>query len=343
MAGKRVVTFGEVLLRLATPRHERFTQARQYEAIYGGTECNVAVALAQYGIDTAWVSAMPDNEMGRAAIDFIRQYRVDTSHVLRQGPRLGVYFIEMGASVRSSKVVYDRANSSFSNIKPGDLDWAGIFDDRDWFHFTGISAAVSSSAAAVCREATAAAKKAGLTVSCDLNYRAALWSSEECQKVMRPMMDNVDVLLGGREDASICLGVSAPNTPGAGGLDYEACEKVISKLRGEFGFSRIGLTLRDGQFADDNDLSASYFDGSASVHGQAITVRGMVDRIGGGDAFSAGVIYGNLAGWDSQKTVNFGVAANAMAHTFHGDFNLASLEEVEALAGGSGAAGRVRR
>jgi 2-dehydro-3-deoxygluconokinase len=249
----------------------------------------------------------------------------------------------MGASVRASKVVYDRANSSFSNLKPGDLDWAAIFKGRYWFHFTGISAAVSSSAAAVCREAAAAAKTAGLTVSCDLNYRAALWSPEECRKVMRPLMENVDVLLGGREDAATCLGVSATNTPGAGGLDYGACEKVIEKLRSEFGFSRIGLTLRDGQFADDNDLSATYFDGSSAVQGTAIKVRGIVDRIGGGDAFSAGVIYGNLAGWDSQKTVNFGIAANAMAHTFHGDFNLASLAEVEALAEGSGAAGRVRR
>lgn len=343
MAGKRVVTFGEVLLRLATPRHERFTQARQYEAIYGGTECNVAVALSQYGVDAAWVSALPDNEMGRACVDFIRQYGVDTSHVVRQGPRLGVYFIEMGASVRASKVVYDRADSSFANLKPGDIDWDSALEGRDWFHFTGISAAVSSSAADVCREATAAAKKKGLTVSCDLNYRAALWSPEECQEVMRPMMENVDVLLGGREDAAICLGVSAADTPGAGGLDYEACEKVIDKLRDEFGFSQVGLTLRSGQFADDNELSASYFDGSEPVRGQATRVRGMVDRIGGGDAFSAGVIYGNLVGWDSQRTVNFGVAANAMAHTFHGDFNLASLDEIEALAGGSGAAGRVRR
>jgi 2-dehydro-3-deoxygluconokinase len=333
---KRVITFGEVLMRNAAPRHERFTQARQWELIYGGTESNVAVALAHFGVDAAFVTAFPPNELGQAAANYVRQYGVDTSEIIWRGDRLGLYFLETGASVRPSKVVYDRKGSAFSELRPGDIDWQTVFDGADWFHFTGISAAVSESAAAVCGEATAAAQAAGLTVSCDLNYRSALWSPDEARKVMRPLMANVDVLLGGREDADLCLDVKTPNTPGAGGLDHEACEETIAALINEFGFSKVGLTLRQGEFADFNDVSACYWDGSKSRRGRTVELRGMVDRVGGGDAFSAGIIYANLEGWDGQRAVDFAVAANAIAHTFHGDFNLATVEEVEHIALGGG-------
>ena len=337
---KRVITFGEVLMRNASPRHERFTQARQWEVIYGGTESNVAVALAHFGVDAAFVTAFPPNEVGQAAANYVRQYGVDTSEIIWRGDRLGLYFLEIGASVRPSKVVYDRKGSAFSELRPGDIDWQTVFDGADWFHFTGISAAVSESAAAVCAEAAAAAHAAGLTVSCDLNYRSALWSPDEARKVMRPLMANVDVLLGGREDADLCLDVKTPNTPGAGGLDHEACEKTITSLIAEFGFSKVGLTLRQGEFADFNDVSACYWDGSASLRGRKVELRGIVDRVGGGDAFSAGIIYANLEGWEGQRAVDFAVAGNAIAHTFHGDFNLASVEEVENIALGGG---RVQR
>ena len=333
---KRVITFGEVLMRNAAPRHERFTQARQWELIYGGTESNVAVALAHFGVDAAFVTAFPPNELGQAAANYVRQYGVDTSEIIWRGDRLGLYFLETGASVRPSKVIYDRKGSAFSELRPGDIDWQTVFDGADWFHFTGISAAVSESAAAVCGEATAAAQAAGLTVSCDLNYRSALWSPDEARKVMRPLMANVDVLLGGREDADLCLDVKTPNTPGAGGLDHEACEKTIAALINEFGFSKVGLTLRQGEFADFNDVSACYWDGSKSRRGRTVELRGMVDRVGGGDAFSAAIIYANLEGWDGQRAVDFAVAANAIAHTFHGDFNLATVEEVEHIALGGG-------
>ena len=333
---KRVITFGELLMRNAAPRHERFTQARQWDVIYGGTECNVAVALAHFGMDAAFVTALPPNELGQAAANYARQFGVDTSQIVWRGDRIGINFLEVGGSVRASKVIYDRKGSAFSELQPGDIDWQTVFDGADWFHFTGISAAVSESAAKVCAEATAAAQAAGLTVSCDLNYRSALWSPNESRQVMRPLMANVDVLLGGREDADICLDVRAPNTPGAGGLDHEACEKTIEALIEEFGFSRVGLTLRQGEFADFNDVSACYWDGSKMHRGRAVELRGMVDRVGGGDAFSAAIIYANLEGWDGQRAVDFAVASSAIAHTFHGDFNLASVEEVEQIAEGGG-------
>ena len=323
-------------MRNAAPRHERFTQARQWELLYGGTESNVAVALAHFGVDAAFVTAFPPNELGQAADNYVRQFGVDTSQIIWSGDRLGLYFLETGGSVRASKVIYDRKGSAFSGLQPGDIDWPTVFEGAEWFHFTGISAAVSESAAAVCAEATAAAQESGLTVSCDLNYRSALWSPGESHRVMRPLMANVDVLLGGREDADLCLDVSTPNTPGAGGLDHEACESTIEALIDEFGFSRVGLTLRQGDFADFNDVSGCYWDGSNSYRGRVVELRGMVDRVGGGDAFSAAIIYANLEGWDSQRAVDFAVASNAIAHTFHGDFNLASVEEVEQIAHGGG-------
>jgi len=340
--GKKVVTFGEIMLRLATMRRERFTQAREFEITYGGGECNVAVSLALFGVDSYYVSAIPDNDIGQACINFMRQWGVDTSHVLRQGKRLGIYYLEPGAAMRASKVIYDRAGAAIAEMQPGDADWKAIFAGKDWFHFTGITPALSESAAAVCEEAAKAAREAGLTVSADMNFRGNLWSPEEAQATMRPLMQYADVAVGNEEDADKSLGIKAEGVDvTAGELDPEAYRPVIDRLVSDFGFKQVGITLRESHSADDNDWSAIYFDGSEILVGRKYPVH-IVDRVGGGDAFSAALIYGNLEGWDSRRKLDFAVAASAVAHTFHGDFNLVSRKEVEAIAGGD-VSGRVQR
>lgn len=338
-----VVTFGEVMLRLATNRRERFTQARDFEVTYGGGECNVAVALAHFGIDSHFVSAIPANDIGQACVNYIRQWGVDTSEVLRQGQRLGIYFLENGASMRASKVVYDRAASAIAELKPGEVEWRRIFDDKDWFHFTGITPAISVTAAEACEEAARIAKDLGLTVSADMNYRKNLWAPAEAQAVMRPLMAHVDIAIGNEEDAEMSLGVAAEGVDVTSGeIDPAAYEDVVTRLVEQFGFQQVGITLRESQSADDNDWSAIYFDGDELLVGRKYPVR-IVDRVGGGDAFSAGLIYGNLqSGWDSRQRLDFAVAASALAHTFHGDFNLVSVAEVMAVAGGD-TSGRVQR
>lgn len=338
----QVVTFGEVLLRLTTPKHERFVQARQLDVIYGGTECNVAAALAQWGVHAYHVTAVPDNDIGQACLAYVRQFGVDVSFSQRRPGRQGLYYLETGASVRASKVIYDRAGSSFALLQQGIFDWRQIFRGRDWFHFTGISAAVSGGAAAVCEEAAIAARAMGLTVSCDLNYRSALWPPDRARSVMRPLMKHVDVLLGGREDADKMLGVSLPLAGGETALDYASTEQLALKLRDEFNFRRVALTMRSGTAADENEVSAVYFDGEKPVRGRGVVLKGMVDRVGGGDAFAAGIIFGNLQGWDSYKVLDFAVASGAIKHTIHGDFQIASVAEIEAVAAGAGA-GRVQR
>ena len=339
---RQIVTFGEVLLRLTTPKHERFVQTRQFDVIYGGAECNVAVALAQWGIGAHHVTAVPDNDMGQACLAYVRQFGVDTSLSQKRPGRQGLYYLETGASVRASKVVYDRARSSFSELQPGIFNWREIFQGKSWFHFTGISAAVSDGAAAVCQEAAAAAQAQGLTVTCDLNYRSALWQPERAREVMRPLMKNVDFLLGGSDDADKMLGVTLPPTSGVSGLDYKSTGELALKLRDEFNFSKVALTMRAGDSADENEVSAVCFDGVKVINGRRIQLKGMVDRVGGGDAFAAGMIFGNLQGWDSEKTLEFAVASGAIKHTVHGDFQIASVAEVEALAAGGGG-GRVQR
>ncbi len=340
--GKKVVTFGEVMLRLATNRRERFTQAREFEATYGGGECNVAVSLAHFGADVAFVTAVPDNDIGQACVNYIRQFGVDTSQILRQGSRLGIYYLESGASMRASKVVYDRAASSIAELAPGEVDWAEVFDGKDWFHWTGITPAISETAATTAAEATMAAKKVGLTVSCDFNYRGNLWSGEEAQSVMKPLMEYVDVAIGNEEDADKALGVKAEGVDVTSGeLDPQAYRPVVDELVATYGFSKVGITLRESHSADDNDWSAIYWDGAELLVGRKYPVR-IVDRVGGGDAFSAGIIYGNTKGMDSRATLDFAVASSALAHTFHGDFNLVTEKEVLAIAGGD-TSGRVQR
>lgn len=338
-----VVTFGEIMLRLATQRRERFTQAREFEVTYGGGECNVAVALANFGVDAIFVTAIPDNDIGQACVNYVRQWGVDTSEIVRQGSRLGIYYLENGAAMRPSKVVYDRAASAIAEIQPGEIDWERIFQRKDWFHFTGITPAISPSAAAACEEAARVASEMGLTISADMNYRKNLWSPAEAQAVMRPLMRFVDVAIGNEEDAEMSLGIAAEGVDVTSGeIEAEAYETVINQLVDEFGFEQIGITLRESQSADDNDWSAIYFDGAETLTARKYPVR-IVDRVGGGDAFAAGIIYGNLQeDWNSRQRLDFAVAASALAHTIHGDFNLVSLSEVFAVAGGD-VSGRVQR
>ena len=339
----KVVTFGEVMLRLATMRRERFTQAREFEVTYGGGECNVAVSLAQFGLDATFVTAIPDNDIGQACINYIRQFGVDTSKILRQGLRLGTYYLESGASMRASKVVYDRAASSIAEIQPGDIDWEKVFDGADWFHFTGITPAISKNAAESCVEAAKAAKLLGLTVSADMNYRKNLWSPEDAQATMIPMMQYVDISIGNEEDAEKCLGIAAEGVDvTTGEIDPNAYRSVVEELISKFGFQKVAITLRESQSADDNDWSAIYFDGTDILVGKKYPVR-IVDRVGGGDSFCAAMIYGlNQAGWGSRQVLDFAVAASAMSHTFHGDFNLVSVQVVMSVAGGD-TSGRVQR
>jgi 2-dehydro-3-deoxygluconokinase len=331
------------MLRLATLRRERFAQAREFEVTYGGGECNVAVSLAHFGIDATFVTAVPDNDIGQACVNYIRQFGVDTSNILRQGQRLGTYYLESGAAMRASKVVYDRAASSIAELEPGEIDWPEIFDGKDWFHFTGITPAISKSAAAACEEAAKAASDLGLTVSADMNYRKNLWTPKEAQATMIPMMQYVDISIGNEEDADKCLGVAAEGVDvTTGEIDADAYRPVVQEMVDNFGFEKVAITLRESQSADDNDWSAIYYDGDEIVVGNKYPVR-IVDRVGGGDAFCAGMIYGFARGdWSSRQILDFAVASSAMAHTFHGDFNLVNVSEVMAVAGGD-TTGRVQR
>jgi 2-dehydro-3-deoxygluconokinase len=339
---KNVATLGEILVRLATPKKERFVQSNNFDIDYGGGEYNVAVSLAQFGVPTKFITALPDNPIGDVAINRIRSYGIDSSNIIRQGSRIGLYYLEHGAAMRPSKVVYDRARSSISEVELGDFNWTEIFKGTDWFHFTGITPALSKKAADVTLEAAKAAKAMGLTVSADMNYRKNLWSPEEAQKVMKPLMNYVDIAIGNEEDAEKCLGVSAENQDVTSGeLNPDAYKDVLSKLFSEFQFKKIGITLRESLSASDNNWSAVYSEGDKMHVGQKYSVH-MVDRVGGGDAFSAGIIYGNIQEMSAEATLKFAVASSALAHTIHGDLNLVSLAEVNAVAEGD-TSGRVQR
>ena len=339
---KKVATLGEILMRLATPNKERILQAKNFDADYGGGEYNVAVSLSQFGVPTKFITALPDNAVGDAALYRIRGFGIDTSSILRQGDRLGLYFLEHGAAMRASKVVYDRARSSVSEIKTNTIDWKKAFDDISWFHFTGITPALSKSAAEVTLEAAKAAKEMGITVSADMNYRKNLWSPEDAQAIMKPLMKYVDIAIGNEEDAEKCLGVSAENQDVTSGeLNPDAYRDVLNRLSDNFGFKKIGITLRESISASDNNWSAIYSDNGDIFIGNKYSIH-MVDRVGGGDAFSAGIIYGNINEMSSEDTLNFAVASSALAHTIHGDLNLVTLSEVNSIVKGD-TSGRVQR
>jgi 2-dehydro-3-deoxygluconokinase len=339
---ERIVTFGEIMLRLAPEGYYRFLQAGSYGATYGGGEANVAVSLAGFGLEAAFVTKLPKHEIGQAAVNKLREFGVDTSNIARGGNRVGIYFLEKGASQRPSKVIYDRAHSSIAEAVSADFDWPAIFKNAAWFHFTGITPALSDSVAAICLEACKAAKTSGLTVSCDLNYRKNLWSREKAGEVMGRLMEFVDICIANEEDAADVFGIKAGNSDVTSGkISHEGYKEVASALIKRFGFKQTAITLRESISANDNNWAAMLCDGKDYYFSKKYPVH-IVDRVGGGDSFGAGLIYGNVRGMLPQERLEFAVAASCLKHSIEGDFNLASAEEVQKLAGGD-ASGRVQR
>ncbi|MBP5428301.1 MAG: sugar kinase [Clostridia bacterium] len=330
------------MMRLNPEGYLRFVQADRYVSTFAGAEANVAVSLANYGVDAAFVSKLPAHEIGQSAVNALRKYGVDTSFVVRGGDRVGVYYCEKGASQRASKVIYDRAYSAIATASEGDFDWDAIFRDVDWFHFTGITPALSESMAKITLQAAKKAKERGVTVSCDLNFRKKLWSKERAGQVMGELCRYVDYCIANEEDAKDVFGIEADNTDiDSGKLDRAGYVSVAKKLTDRFGFKGVAITLRESVSASDNNWSAMlYVDGNA-VFSRKYAMH-IVDRVGGGDSFGGGLIYSLLQGYDSQKAIEFAVAASCLKHSIEGDFNLVSVSEVEALAGGN-ASGRVQR
>ena len=338
----KAVTFGELMLRLAPENYLRFVQSEKYEATFGGAEANVAVSLANYGIDVAFVSKLPDHEIGQAAVNSLRKFGVDTTKVVRGGDRVGIYYCEKGASQRPSKVIYDRANSSIATAKREDFNWSEIFEGVSWFHFTGITPALSDEVAQICVDALKEAKKKGITVSCDLNFRKKLWSKEKAGKVMGELCQYIDYCIANEEDAKDVFGIEADNTDIYGGkLDREGYISVAKKLTDRFGFKGVAITLRESLSANDNNWSGMlYVDGNAYFSKKY--AMHIVDRVGGGDSFGGGLIYSLMNGYDAQKAIEFAIAASCLKHSIEGDYNMVSKKEVETLAGGD-ASGRVQR
>jgi len=338
----RIVTFGEIMMRLNPAGYLRFVQADKFDATYAGGEANVAVSLANYGMDAAFVSKVPAHEIGQCAVNALRRYGVDTTYMLRGGDRLGIYYAEKGASQRASKVIYDRAHSSISQATASEFDWDAIFEGADWFHWTGITPALGGELPAICLEACKAAKAKGVKISCDLNYRKKLWTTAQANKVMSELMPYVDVCIANEEDAKDVFGIEAANTDiNAGKLNHEGYISVAQQIIERFGCEKVAITLRSSISANDNDWAAmlytdgkAYFSPSYRIH--------IVDRVGGGDSFGGGLIYATLAGKNPQDTINFAVAASCLKHTIEYDFNLMSVAEVESLAAGN-ASGRVQR
>lgn len=341
----KIVTMGEIMLRLSTPNNEKFIQADEFDINYGGGEANVAVSLANYGHDAEFVSALPKNPIGDAAIATLRKYNVGTKHISRSGERVGVYFLETGSAMRASNVVYDRAHSSISTAKADEFDFDAIFKDADWFHFTGITPAVSDSAAELTEVALKAAKKAGVTVSVDLNFRKKLWSSEKAKRIMTNLMQYVDVCIGNEEDAEKVLGFKPGNTDvTAGELELNGYVDIFNQMCDQFKFKYVISSLRESFSASNNNWSACIMDGATRefYHSKKYHVTPIVDRVGGGDSFAAGLICVLCDKKDFKSALEFAVAASALKHTIPGDFNLVTREDVEGLAGGDGS-GRVQR
>ncbi|MDF1835824.1 MAG: sugar kinase [Alteraurantiacibacter sp. bin_em_oilr2.035] len=341
----KYLTFGEIMLRLKTPGHERFFQSPAFEATFGGGEANVAVALSNYGCDAGFISALPDNDIGEAAIRELRSFGVDTSHVRRSGDRVGIYYLEAGANQRPSKVVYDRAHSSICEAAPGDFDWAAIFEGVHWLHITGITPALSQSAADLSLECLAAAKKAGVTVSCDFNYRGKLWKyGKTAPEVMRELVRHVDVGIANEEDCQKSLDISVDVDVESGELDtrkYEALSEKVLQIYPDM--QTIGITLRESHSADRNGWSACLRDRDAGFKlSRHYEMTDIVDRVGGGDSFASAFIYGLNAYQDRQQSLEFAVAASCLKHAILGDFNRVSISEVEKLMSGDGS-GRVQR
>jgi len=338
----KVITFGEIMLRLAPEGYYRFLQASSYGATYGGGEANVAVSLSGFGIDAAFVTKLPKHEIGQGAVNKLREFGVDTSLIVRGGERVGIYFLEKGASQRPSKVIYDRAHSAIAAAEQADFDWDKIFKDVNWFHFTGITPALSEKAAAICMDACKAAKSKNITISCDLNYRANLWTREKAGEVMGKLMEYVDLCIANEEDASDVFGIKASGSDvTTGKISHDGYKEVAAALVKRFGCKQAAITLRESISANDNNWGAMLFSNNEYYFSKKYAVH-IVDRVGGGDSFGAGLIYANLQKMSPAEGLEFAVAASCLKHTIEGDFNLVSADEVKKLAAGN-ASGRVQR
>ena len=338
----KVVTFGELMIRLQPYNYERFVQADHLEFTFGGGEANVAVSLANYGVDTAFVTKLPAHAIGQCAVNSLRRYGVDTSLIVRGGDRVGIYFNEKGASQRPSVCIYDRAHSAIQESQPSDFDWDTIFEGVDWFHFTGITPALGPNLVEICREACKTAKARGIKISCDLNYRGKLWTRDQAREAMTELCQYVDVCISNEEDAKDVFGIEAEATDvTAGELNKEGYKSVARQLAEKFGFEKVAITLRESKSAFDNDWSAMLYDGRDYCFSKLYHLH-IIDRIGGGDSFGGGLIYALLGGKSTQEAVEFAVAASALKHSIEGDYNFATVAEVEKLAGGDGS-GRVQR
>lgn len=338
----KIVTMGEIMLRLSTPGQSRFVQTDTFDINYGGGEANVAVSCANYGHEAYFVSKLPAHEIGQAAVNALRRYGVHTDFIARGGSRVGIYYLETGASMRPSKVIYDRAGSAIAEARPEDFDFGAIMEGADWFHWSGITPAISDASAECLRQACIAAKKKGVTVSCDLNFRKKLWTSEKAQSVMKPLMQYVDVCIGNEEDAELCLGFKPDADVEGGNTEAEGYKGIFKGMMDTFGFKYVVSTLRESLSATHNGWKAMIYDGKDFYVSKHYDINPIIDRVGGGDSFSGGIIHGLLTMDSQEEALEFAVAASALKHTIPGDFNMVSAEEVAALAGGS-ANGRVQR
>lgn len=340
----KVITFGELMLRLQPYDYLRFVQADSFEATFGGGEANVAVSLANYGLDARFVTKLPEHAIGQMAVNSLRKYGVDTRHIVRGGDRVGIYFLEKGASNRGSVCIYDRAHSAIAEADSADFDWDSIFEGADWFHFTGITPALGANVVEICRQACIAAKKHGVKISCDLNYRGKLWTRQQAREAMTELCRYVDVCISNEEDAKDVFGIEAENTDVyAGKLDKEGYKSVARQLADKFGFEKVAITLRESMSASDNDWSGMLYDAASGEYCFSKTYHlHIIDRVGGGDSFGGGLIYALLSGKNTQEAIEFAVAASALKHSVEGDYNMVTVSEVEKLAGGD-ASGRVQR
>ena len=338
----KIITFGEIMLRLAPNGYYRFFQDDQLQATFGGGEANVAVSLANYGCDTAYVTKLPSHAIGQAAVNQLRYFGVDTSHIVRGGDRIGIYYLEKGASQRGSVCIYDRAGSSIQKAAREDFNWDSIFEGASWFHFTGITPALGPNLVDICRDACIAAHSKGITVSCDLNYRGKLWTREQAREAMTDLCKYVDVCISNEEDAKDVFGIEAEGTDITGGkLNKDGYKSVAVQLADRFGFKYVAITLRSSISASDNDWAGMLYDGKECCFSKEYHLH-IVDRVGGGDSFGGGLIYAIENKMSTQDAIEFAVAASALKHSIEGDFNRVSLAEVKKLAGGD-ASGRVQR
>ena len=338
----KIVTFGEVMIRLQPYNYERFVQADHLQFTFGGGEANVAVSLANYGQDAVFVTKLPAHAIGQAAVNSLRRYGVDTSQIVRGGERVGIYFNEKGASQRPSVCIYDRAHSAIQEAQPSDFDWDAIFEGADWFHFTGITPALGPNVVEICRQACKAAKAKGVKISCDLNYRGKLWTREQAREAMTKICEYVDVCISNEEDAKDVFGIEAEGSDITGGkLNTDGYKSVAKQLADKFHFEKVAITLRTSISANDNDWQGMLYDGKDYCFSKKYELR-IIDRVGGGDSFGGGLIYSLVNGYSTQDAIEFAVAASALKHSIEGDFNRVSAAEVKKLAGGD-ESGRVQR